>query len=275
MTEDDLAAVSAADEVVTPAADVAAEIENADGQDAPAPAADAADEEKTRTQARREARKEADRRRAEEQAETARRLAEREASLARIRAAAAGVAEPKASDFTDPNDYLVAKLAHQSARVATEFREKEVAGEIDGIKRAQVEASRAAMLDKSRAFAEAIPEARQARPDFDAALAVASDPAIVSQALSEAILDSEAAHDLAYHLGKNPALARTLSAMNPVQQARELGRLEASLAAPKPQSRAPDPITPVKATATASKDPSRMTADEYDAWRRAGGTFKL
>ena len=71
MTEDDLAAVSAADDVVTPAADVAAEIENADGQDAPAPAADAADEEKTRTQARREARKEADRRRAEEQAETA------------------------------------------------------------------------------------------------------------------------------------------------------------------------------------------------------------
>ena len=63
--------------------------------------------------------------------------------------------------------------------------------------------------------------------------------------------------------------------MNPVQRAREIGRIEATLAAPKPQSRAPDPISPVKSTVPVSKDPARMTAAEYDAWRQAGGTFKL
>ena len=82
MDDQDLAAVSAADEVVTPAEDVSSETEKLDGQDAPAPAADdAAAEEKTRSQQRREARKEADRRRAEEKAKADKELAAANARL--------------------------------------------------------------------------------------------------------------------------------------------------------------------------------------------------
>lgn len=54
-----------------------------------------------------------------------------------------------------------------------------------------------------------------------------------TETMGYAILNSEAGPDLAYHLATNKADAVRISNLSPMDQARELGRLEATLNAPK------------------------------------------
>lgn len=84
-----------------------------------------------------------------------------------------------------------------------------------------------------------------------------------TEAMVEAIKASEIAPDLAYHLGSNPKEAERISRLSPILQAKEIGRIEAKLAAepPKPTktSSAPAPIAPV--TARGVSAPSYDTTD--------------
>ena len=90
---------------------------------------------------------------------------------------------------------------------------------------------------------------------------------------------SDVGADIAYHLGMNKEQAREIAAMSPSEQAGAMRMLErfVSVQTPRPrtQTQAPDPITPVKAKATATKRPEDMTPEEFDKWRANGGTFKL
>lgn len=103
-----------------------------------------------------------------------------------------------------------------------------------------------------------------------------SDEVPVSDAMRAVILESEAGPDLAYWLGSNPQEAERIAQLPAIAAARELGRIEASLAAPaqpKPQprvTRAPEPIRPV--TAAAKTSPNILDdnfANDYTAWERA------
>lgn len=264
MSEQELAALQgAADDVV----DTSEATENTDGQDKGQPAEDEAKaraEEKSKSQLRRERREAADQHRQRELDETRRKLADSEATLSRIRTANQRMAESAAN----PDD-----AGTVAARTVGQIRELEVQGEVETQKRALDMAQQMRVQEMMRDFAESIPEAREKHADFDAALSVAQDPRVISPQLSVMILESDVPHEIAYHLGKNPALARTLSGMNPVQAARELGRLEASLAAPKRQTAAPDPINPVKPGGTSRKSPGDMSPAEFAKWRDEGGTF--
>ena len=61
--------------------------------------------------------------------------------------------------------------------------------------------------------------------------------------------------------------------MNPVEAARAIGRIEASIALPKPrtETKAPDPINPVRGSAAASRNPDNMSYVEWVKWRENGG----
>jgi hypothetical protein len=66
----------------------------------------------------------------------------------------------------------------------------------------------------------------------------------ISQSMAEIVMDSDQSAELAYHLGKNPQVAAKIARLPALQQARELGRIEAKLAEkPKPPviSDAPPP----------------------------------
>lgn len=276
MSEQELAAPSeAADEAVISEMTEASEAtENTEGQvdDQPAEAAKPAEDERTKSQARRERREAAERRAREEAEANAKRLADSEARLARIRKAAQAVEAPKESDFNDPLDYVAASAAYRQAQVAARMQEAEIGGEMDALKEAQKLAAQMRQQERMAEFAETIPEARARYADFDTALEVAKRSDIVSPALAEMVLESERPHDLAYHLGKNPELARTLSQMNPVQAARKLGAIEASLSLPraKTQSSAPEPVNPVRGGASPIKNPDKMSVGEWAAARAAG-----
>ena len=94
-------------------------------------------------------------------------------------------------------------------------------------------------------------EARSKYDDFDQ---VAYNPNLpITDAMAETIRASDIGPDLAYHLGQNPKEAERIARLSPLHQAREIGKIEAKLAAEPPQkkiSSAPAPISPVTARAT-------------------------
>lgn len=91
-----------------------------------------------------------------------------------------------------------------------------------------------------------------------------------SEAMTEAILESEMGPDIAYYLGNNPDEAARIARLSPASQHRELGKLEAKLSAP-PQTKptkAPPPIEPAGSRAKAEKAPHEMSPQEFAEWRK-------
>ena len=96
-------------------------------------------------------------------------------------------------------------------------------------------------------------EARSKYEDFEQ---VAYNPKLpITNVMAEAIQSSDIGPELAYHLGTNPKEADRISKLSPLVQAKEIGRIEAKLAADPPVKRtssAPAPISPVSARSTGS-----------------------
>lgn len=107
-------------------------------------------------------------------------------------------------------------------------------------------------------YSEREEEARTKYEDFDS---VAYNPRLrITDVMAQTIQASEVGPDVAYYLGTNPKEAERISKLSPFLQAKEIGRVEAKLAAnPTPvqkTSSAPPPIAPVT--------PRVNTASSYD-----------
>ena len=110
------------------------------------------------------------------------------------------------------------------------------------------------------AYHEREEEARNKYDDFEQ---VAYNPQLrITNVMAETIQASDIGPDVAYYLGSNPKEADRISKLAPFLQAKEIGRIEAKLAAEpvtKKTSSAPAPIAPV--TARTSGTPSYDTTD--------------
>ena len=116
--------------------------------------------------------------------------------------------------------------------------------------RREAELQQRALLD---AYHEREEAARDKYDDFEM---VAYNPELsVTEAMARAIQASEVGPDVLYHLGSNPKDAARISRLDPILQAREIGKIEAQLGAAPPvkkTSNAPAPIAPVTARTTGS-----------------------
>ena len=103
-------------------------------------------------------------------------------------------------------------------------------------------------------------DARNKYDDFEQ---VAYNPKLpITDAMAQTIQASEVGPDMAYYLGSNPKEADRISRLSPLQQAKELGKIEAKLSdnpVVKKTSSAPAPIAPVTARSTGS--PATDTTD--------------
>jgi len=103
-------------------------------------------------------------------------------------------------------------------------------------------------------------EARDKYEDFEQ---VAYNPNLrITEVMAQTIQASEIGPDVAYFLGANPKEADRISKLQPILQAKEIGKLEAKLAdnpVVKKTTSAPTPIAPV--TARSSGAPSYDTTD--------------
>lgn len=133
----------------------------------------------------------------------------------------------------------------------------------------EAEAERAAMLE---AYHDREEEARGKYDDFEQ---VAYNPWLpVTETMAQTIQASEIGPDVIYYLGSNPKEAERIARLSPILQAREIGRIEAKIAANPPAkktSTAPAPIAPVTArtsgtTAYDTTDPRSVKSMSTSEW---------
>jgi hypothetical protein len=162
------------------------------------------------------------------------------------------------------------RLAEQQARqqptdIAPEqFETYEDYAEALAERKAQELLARREAEQQQRAYLEAYHDREEvARDKYDDFEQVAYNPNLpVTEAMARAIQASEIGPDVLYHLGSSPSEAARISRLDPILQAREIGKIEARLAAEplvKKTSNAPAPIAPV--TARSNGAPRYDTTD--------------
>lgn len=212
--------------------------------------------------------------RARLQSEHAEALAKADQAEARKRAiveAGRKEAAPREADFPDPLEYAAAKAIWGAEQ---RYREREATGAGEAAEAAKLEAREIQQRERAvivEAWTAQVADAKARYADFEAVALSQEVP--VTQTMGEIIATSDVGADVLYHLGQNRTLAAQIAKLSPVEAARAIGRIEASLAQPKPrtETNAPPPISPVRGSGGATRDPSRMNPAEYAAWRAAGG----
>lgn len=196
----------------------------------------------------------------------ARREAEREAAYWRTMATqAASQAQTNEKPTPDKfNDYA------EYVEALTDWKTEQKINE-----RLQQEGQRRVEHTRAQTFEQRQAEFKAKAPDYDEV--VGSSDAPVTEHVSAALLDSEVGPALMYHLAKNPQVLERLNRMTEAQANREIGRLEASLAQPAPAPAVKTTAAPRPASVLGSQgrgatlDPSRMSHEEYRAYRAKQG----
>ncbi len=182
--------------------------------------------------------------------------------------------KPQRESFADPDSYdsaLIEWASSQSATIAAQ-RAAEALEQRLTTQREQAEQERAKETQQQNfeslrsTWNDRRAKTIEEHPDFED---VAEGEYPVSGAMMTALLHSENGPDVLYHLGQNRTESARIAGLDPFQQAVEIGKLSATLAAPRARpSRLPPPSRPLgTGNAAAPKDPSEMSMEEYAAYR--------
>lgn len=154
----------------------------------------------------------------------------------------APIEAPQPNQFTSAEDYVEALSDYKTEQKLAEREAQQ--------QRKQVESG----------YEDRADEARAKYADYDE-VAHGSHVRITPE-MAEVIKASEVGPEVAYHLGKNPDEAARIARLSPLVQAREIGKIEATLVpnAPvvKKSSSAPEPIRPLGSRSTV---PTVSTSD--------------
>jgi hypothetical protein len=151
-----------------------------------------------------------------------------------------------------------------SATSADQFESPEAYAEALAYQRAEELIAKREAAKQQSAVLESYQEREEAARDkYDDFEQVAYNPKLpITNVMAETIQSSDIGPELAYYLGSNPKDAERISRMTPLSQAKEIGKIEAKLAAEPPVKRttsAPAPISPVSARSTGA--PALDTTD--------------
>ena len=176
--------------------------------------------------------------------------------------------KPKPEQFSDMFEYAEALSEWTADKRIKEEKAKEAAQ--------KVEQERAKVMET---WSSRVNDFRSKTPDFDDL--VGSADVVVSNEVRDAIFESDVGPQILYHLAENPDVAKKLQGMSAIGALRMIGKLEAKLedAPPSTQketavksSKAPPPITPIKAKANGpvtELDDNRQFHGSYQAWKAA------
>lgn len=197
-----------------------------------------------------------------------------EEELTKLKSKIPATAKPKKEDFEDEDQYLEALIdwkADEKLRVAREAA-------VDKQEKAE---DKKAVTEVFQNLDEVMERGREVHEDFDSL--VMDKNLTLTPDMVSAILQTENAAEIFYHLGQNPDVAASIADMTPAKAAVEIGKLDVRLGAPpkeekreekketavetKKVSKAPAPINPVKTDGVVDKRPEDMSPKEYRAWR--------
>ena len=151
-----------------------------------------------------------------------------------------------------------------SATSADQFETPEAYAEALAYQKAEELIAKREAAKQQSAVLESYQEREEAARDkYDDFEQVAYNPKLtITNVMAETIQSSDIGPELAYYLGSNPKDAERIARMTPLSQAKEIGKIEAKLAAEPPVRRttsAPAPISPVSARSTGA--PALDTTD--------------
>lgn len=163
---------------------------------------------------------------------------------------------PAESDFIEPVDYKKARVSYEDDLDAWKSKHRE---STEAQERQQKE-----LTENIAKFNENAVKMRDKYPDFDK---VISEPLFTPDMSSE-IMGSDYGAEIGYFLAKNPAEALRLSKLSLRGIAKEIGKLEYKFtqAMSKLTTSAPETLTPVRGDDVLTKDPSKMSINEWMAW---------
>lgn len=184
--------------------------------------------------------------------------------------------EPQPSQFADAFEYAKALAEYTADKRIEALKQEEAA--------AKAAQERQKVIDS---WANRVEEAKSEMPDFDDM--VASSSVVVSDAIRDAILESDVGPKILYHLAENEEVAQKIAGMSERAAMREIGRLEARFeksketkeadTPPVKRSNAPAPAKPIKATsgvADIALDSDGKFYGSYAQWKamRANGKIR-
>lgn len=128
-------------------------------------------------------------------------------------------------------------------------------------------------ISRRAKFDERVMQFKATVEDYDD---VVTEGTPISEAMADAVMDSDEAGALMYYLGNNRDVALKLYHLSPAKAGREIQKIEDRLvaerkkAAEKPVSKAPEPPPKVEGgdPGSVEKDPSQMTDAEFSKWFR-------
>lgn len=183
-----------------------------------------------------------------------------------------GASKPEAGKAPQETDFNGDYAAYERATRQFEVEQAIRRVRDEDTQRSMQERSAELQREKAALYRERAAEAKSSIPDFEKVLEAARGVQVRDD-ITDFILDSDKGPTLAYHLAKNPDQLRDLNGKTPTAALRELARIEARLStpAPKRQTSAPAPISAISGGAAARPDISKMSMDEYAAYRRKNG----
>ena len=163
---------------------------------------------------------------------------------------------PKLENYSDIEEYAKAREDFAKAQALKELTTRQ-----------QAEAQKREAEAIARSWQEKTAKADSKYDDFDEVVGDLQP----NTPFTRAIMEADNGEEIAYYLGKNPKEAARIVALNPIAQAREIGKLEAKLLAepttPKTPSKAPAPIKPVGGKSGASSE-APSDSDDVATWIR-------
>lgn len=260
-TEADDAGRGEAVEVAEPEAERVTEDANAaepvETETVEASEVEAEDDKETPTQRRRRQRREArerDRARAEEAEAKAKALKDRLKQY-----------EPIDPNTADDYDLAVAENAAKALRRA------DTQAEIDSVESEGTKAREAVDQEATQDFVERVEDLSKTIPDLKDKIREMAE-AVPEPIQKLMAFEMERGPEVAYHLANNPDQLKRIAAMQPMQAAMTLGRIESQLSAPpkpKVKSDAPAPLSRVSGGKAAS-EVDLNTAD-FETYKKARG----
>ncbi len=192
--------------------------------------------------------------------------------------------EPKRKTLADFNyddvayeDYLEQRSTATAEAAAAKKAEEVVA------KREETKARETTAAERKAKWTERVQTFSKDHPNFDEV--VYAEDVDFSDAVAEALADSELGPQIAYHLAQNPDEARRISKLSAAAAGREVGKLEAKLSAAAPPAndnasasqpaprvtKAPAPPPKIEATESSTRlawnDP-KLSQEEFNKRRR-------
>lgn len=151
-------------------------------------------------------------------------------------------------EYDSPEEYAEA-LAVQKAEILIEERKKE-----------------SQIRQQEEVFEDLLDKAREKYSDFDSI--VRNEQLPLSEIMLSAIKSSENSAELLYQLGRNPQEARRIWGLSPMQQIKEIGKFELTLANTPPvknTSKVPSPLSPSKPRSNGSSTVDTTKASSVES----------